>query len=158
MLLCQLLVTLFCLTSLQPIRIAAFSLGTLFLLPSVLFVAVLKFYRCRIHTSGWIQYDTSGLFLLCDWRCIYLLLLISFFVNSFLLALFFMGFHCCIIITIPKYLKWPPSSSIMSNNHHKSSLFSATYTVSSAYLKLLMLYPSILILGYPSRFSIIISL
>ena len=47
--------------------------------------------RPRIHTSEWVQYNSPGLFFLCKSRCGYLLALISFSENSFLLA----QFQCC---------------------------------------------------------------
>ena len=55
---------------------------------SSFFVAVLKLSRLRIHILEWIQYSTSRLFFMCSLKCIYLLALISFSRNSFLLALF----------------------------------------------------------------------
>ena len=52
------------------------------------FVTVLKLSRPCINTSEWVQYSTLGLFLLCELKCCYLLLLISSSGNSFLLVLF----------------------------------------------------------------------
>ena len=75
-------------------RSVAFSVGTTFLLPPVSFVAALKLSRPRIHTSEWVQYSTPGLFF-CEWRCVYLLVLISFSGNYFLLELFLVQFQCC---------------------------------------------------------------
>ena len=51
-----------------------------------------------------------------------------------------------------------PSSSTMSDNCCKSSIFSAIYTMSSAYLKLLTLCPLTLIPVYLSRLHIIFPL
>ena len=52
-------------------EIVAFSVGIAFLLPPVSLVAILKLYRPRIRTPGWVQYSTPRLFFLCDSRCIY---------------------------------------------------------------------------------------
>ena len=58
-------------------EIRSISVGTTFLLLPVSFEAALKLSRPRIHTLEWVQYSTSGLFFLCGWRCIYLLVRIS---------------------------------------------------------------------------------
>ena len=68
-----------------PEFFVAFSVGITFLLPPVSFIAVLKLSRPPIHSSGWLQYHTSGLF---GRRCIYLFVPISCSGNSFLLVLF----------------------------------------------------------------------
>ena len=66
-----------------------------FLLPLVsFFLTVLKLSRPRIHTSEWVQHSTIGLFFLCESRCGFLLVLILFSGNSFLLELFLMQFQC----------------------------------------------------------------
>ena len=75
--LCQLLVTLFRLISLQSMRFITFSIGTTFLLPPISFVTGLKLSKPCIHTSEWVQYSTPGLFFLCEWRCVHLLVPIS---------------------------------------------------------------------------------
>ena len=62
-------------------EILSITLGTTCLLPPVSFRAVLKLSRPCIHTSA-LQ---AGLLLLWGWRCIYLILQISFSGNSFLL-------------------------------------------------------------------------
>ena len=91
-LLSQFLVTfLFCLISLQSTRFVSFSVETTFLLQPVSFAAVLKLSRPHIHTSGWVQFNTPGLFLfVCEWIYIYLLVTISFSKNLFFLALYIM--------------------------------------------------------------------
>ena len=61
--LCQFLVTLFRLISLQSLRFGAFSAGTTFLLPPISFVTVLKLSRPRIHTS---EHSTPGLLFLSE--------------------------------------------------------------------------------------------
>ena len=53
--------------------------------------------RPRIHTLEWVQHSTTGLFFLCESRCGFLLVLISFSGNSFLLELFLMQFQCSCI-------------------------------------------------------------
>ena len=58
------------------------------------FLTVLKLSRPRIHKSEWVQYSTTGLFFLCESRCDFLLVLILFSGNSFLLELFLMQFQC----------------------------------------------------------------
>ena len=149
--LCQHLVTLFSLISLQSMRFVAFSIRTTFLFPLVSFVTVLKLSRPRIHTSEWVQ-------------CVYLIVSISFSGYSFMLVLFLMQFQCCcnhhfilkyrypsfwtdpwtfIVSTfcysIPTLFFFLLSSSKLSNSCCKSSLFSAINTVSSACLKLFTL-------------------
>ena len=64
------------------------------LLPQVYFLSVLKLSRQCIHTSEWVQYSTLGFFL-CESRCDYLLVLITFSENSTFLALFLMQFQIC---------------------------------------------------------------
>ena len=59
------------------------------------FVTVLKLSTPHIHTSEW--YSTPGLFFSCEWRCIYLMVPISFSGSPFLLALFFNQFQCCCV-------------------------------------------------------------
>ena len=61
--LCQLLVTLFRLIFFQSTRFIAFSLGIIFLLRLFSFIAILSSSRPSIHTSGWVQFSTPGLFL-----------------------------------------------------------------------------------------------
>ena len=61
---------------------------------SFFFLTVLKLSRPRIHTSEWVQHSTTGLFFLCESRCGFLLVLILFSGNSFLLELFLMQFQC----------------------------------------------------------------
>ena len=57
--------------------------------------------RPHIHTSEWVQHSTTGLFFLCESRCGFLLVLISFSGNSFLLELFLMQFQCsCVHLLI----------------------------------------------------------
>ena len=73
--------------------------GTTFLLLPVSFIPVLKLSRPCIHTSEWVQYSSPGLFFLCESKCGYLFILISFSENSFLLVLFLMQIHCCVSIT-----------------------------------------------------------
>ena len=89
----------------QSMRFVAFSEGTTFLLPPVSLVPVLKLLRPHIHTSECVQYNTSGLFFLSESRCGYLLVLISFSENLFLLALFLIQFQCCCIHHL--ILKYP---------------------------------------------------
>ena len=58
-------------------------------------LTVLKLSRPRIHTTEWVQHSTTGLFFLCESRCdFFLIVLISFSGNSFLLELFLMQFQC----------------------------------------------------------------
>ena len=70
--LCQLLITLFCMISLQSMIFAAFSIGTTYLLP-LLYLLFLKFL-----TSEWVQCSSPGLFFLCESRCSYFLVPTSF--------------------------------------------------------------------------------
>ena len=62
--LCQLSVILLHLISFHSMRFVAFSVGTTFLWLLVCFAAVIKLSRPDIHTSGWIQYSTPGIFFL----------------------------------------------------------------------------------------------
>ena len=70
-------------------------------MPLVSFFTVLKMSGPRVHTSEWVQHSTTGLFFLCESRCGFLLVLISFSGNSFLLDLFLMQFQCsCVHLLI----------------------------------------------------------
>ena len=85
--LCQLLLILFRLISLQSTRFVPIPVKTTAQLLSVYFVTILKLFRPTIHTSDWIQYSTPGLFFLCEWKYVYWLVRFPF-RATFLLALF----------------------------------------------------------------------
>ena len=74
--------------------------GATFLLPPISFVTLLKLFRPHIHTSEWVQISiyssTPGLFFLCESRCIYMSVQISFSWNSF-----FFDIHAISVLLCP---------------------------------------------------------
>ena len=92
---------LFLLISLLSMRFVAFFLGTIFPLPLLSYVPVLKMVRLCIQKSGLVQYSISGLFSMVEWRCIYILVPLPFSINSFLPVLSSVKFHW--ILSSPLY-------------------------------------------------------